>query len=107
MNRKTKEVVFEVLESNVEARSNDMELIYQTLKEMLDVNAGTPLLKILTLMKEQGISFESITKWRRKWLEEHPDIKESLEITPFRQEEAEKFIRENMNHIPEIDGYLA
>ena len=53
-------------------------------------------------MKVQGISFEAITRQRRKFLEENPQLKvDSVEKA--RRKEEEEYILEYSNHIPRIN----
>lgn len=102
MNRKTKDVVYEILENNEESRSDDLVLIYRVLQKQIGIRCDTPITEVFEYMKEAGISFESITRRRRKWLEEHPKIKQELAMTKIREREEEEYFMENINHIPYI-----
>lgn len=74
MNRKTKKIVYDILDTDEYARENDCYLILKVLQEMLPCNAGTAFGQVLQGMHYSGISFESITRHRRKWIELHPEI---------------------------------
>ena len=93
MNRNTKKVVYKILEKDELARKDDWYLVQQTLIEMLTCNQGTAFGQVLQGMKYKGISFESITRHRRKFLEKHPELKDS-EAEQLRREEEENYILE-------------
>jgi len=76
MNKGTKKVVYRILESDELARKDDWYLIQQVLVEMLPCNQGTAFGQVLQGMKYKGISFESITRHRRKFLEKNPELKD-------------------------------
>lgn len=75
MNLKLKSVVYEILEKDELARTSDLYLIQQVLINMLDCNQGTAMGKVLQGMKVKGISFEAITRHRRKFIERYPQYK--------------------------------
>ena len=93
MNKNTKKVVYKILKKDELARRDDWYLVQQTLIEMLPCNQGTAFGQVLQGMKYKGISFESITRHRRKFLEQHPELKDS-ETEQSRREEEENYILE-------------
>ncbi len=93
MNKNTKKVVYKILERDELARKDDWYLVQQTLIEMLPCNQGTAFGQVLQGMKYKGISFESITRHRRKFLEKYPELKDS-ETEQSRREEEENYILE-------------
>ncbi len=93
MNKNTKKVVYKILERDELARKDDWYLVQQTLIEMLPCNQGTAFGQVLQGMKYKGISFESITRHRRKFLEKHPELKDN-ETEQARREEEENYILE-------------
>lgn len=93
MNKNTKKVVYKILERDELARKDDWYLVQQTLIEMLLCNQGTAFGQVLQGMKYKGISFESITRHRRKFLEKHPELKDN-ETEQARREEEENYILE-------------
>lgn len=93
MNKNTKKVVYKILEKDELARKDDWYLVQQILIEMLPCNQGTAFGQVLQGMKYKGISFESITRHRRKFLEKHPELKDS-EVEQSRREEEENYILE-------------
>ena len=102
MNRNIKKTVYKILQEDSYAREDDWYLIQQVLMELLPCNSGTAFGQVLQGMKVQGISFEAITRQRRKFLEENPQLKvESVEN--IRRKEEEEYLLEYSNHIPRIN----
>lgn len=102
MNKNIKKTVYRILEKDKLAREDTTYLIQQTLIEMLPCNQGTAFGQVLQGMKYQGISFEAITRAKRKYLEEHPN-EISQETEQIRRQEEENYFMEYANHIPRID----
>lgn len=98
MNRNIKKTVYKILEQDKLAREDDWYLIQQTLIEMLPCNQGTAFGQVLQGMKINGISFEAITRQRRKFLEENPN-EISKETEQIRRQEEENYFMEYSNHI--------
>lgn len=95
MNRNIKKTVYKILEQDKLAREDDWYLIQQTVIQMLPCNTGTAFGQVLQGMKIQGISFEAITRQRRKFLEENPQLRvENVEKA--RREEEENYYLEYM-----------
>ena len=95
MNKNIKKTVYKILREDKLAREDDWYLIQQTLIELLPCNAGTAFGQVLQGMKVQGISFEAITRQRRKFFEENPQLKvENVEKA--RREEEQKYYLEYM-----------
>ncbi len=102
MNKNIKKTVYKILQEDSYAREDDWYLIQQTLMQMLPCNSGTAFGQVLQGMKVQGISFEAITRQRRKFLEENPQLRvENVEKA--RREEEENYYLEYSKHIPRID----
>ena len=95
MNRQTKMIVYNILENDKYAREDDNYLIFKTLNVMTGIDKSTAIINVLNNMKYKGISFESITRHRRRWLEEHPYIKEKLKATEKRKQEEENYYLEH------------
>lgn len=102
MNKGVKKVVYEILDNDEKARVDDYRLILKTAINMTGMSSKTNIITAFNMMKFKGISFESITRARRKWFEEHPKIKNNLQITKKREKEAENFWLEYSNHIPSL-----
>lgn len=102
MNKNIKKTVYKILEKDKLAREDDWYLIQQTLIQMLDCNQGTAFGQVLNGMKVQGISFEAITRQRRKFLEENPQYRVH-NVEKIRREEEENYYLEYSRHIPRVD----
>ena len=101
MNRNIKKTVYKILEQDKLTREDDWYLIQQTLIQMLPCNSGTAFGQVLQGMKVQGISFEAITRQRRKFLEENPQLRVQ-NVEKARREEEENYYLEYSRHIPRI-----
>ena len=101
MNRDIKPVVYSILEKDKLAREDTMYLIQQTIIKMLDVNQGTAFGIVIQGMKYKGISFEAITRAKRKFLEDHPELLED-EIEQIRRQEQQAYEYEYSRHVPNI-----
>ena len=95
MNRNIKKTVYKILQEDSYAREDDWYLIQQTLMQMLPCNSGTAFGQVLQGMKVQGISFEAITRQRRKFLEENPQLRVQ-NVEKARREEEENYYLEYM-----------
>lgn len=84
------------------SRENDGYLIRRVI-EILEPDLYKQNFKaIMDNLQFTGISFESITRARRKFFEENPQLKvEKTEIA--RREKEEEYYLEYANHIPRID----
>lgn len=102
MNKDIKKTVYKILDKDNLAREDTMHLIQETLVEMLPCKRETNFEKVIQEMKLKGISFEAITRAKRKFLEEHPELISKTE-EKIRNMEEECYIEEYSNHIPRID----
>lgn len=98
MNRNIKKTVYKILQEDSYAREDDWYLIQQVLMELLPCNSGTAFGQVLQGMKVKGISFEAITRQRRKFLEKNPQLKVE-DVEKARREEEEEYLLEYSNHI--------
>lgn len=74
MNKAIKNVVYTILEQDELAREDTWYLIEQTVMQMLPCNQGTAFGQVLQGMKYKGISFEAITRHKRKFLKKNPQL---------------------------------
>ena len=102
MNRNIKPIVYSILEKDKLAREDTLYLVQQTIMQMLDVNQGTAFGIVIQGMKYKGISFEAITRAKRKFLEEHPDLVDD-DTEQIRRQEQQEYEYEYSRHIPRID----
>lgn len=100
MNKKTREIVYGILDTDPYAREDDNYLIFRTLNEMAGIDKSTAIWNVLNKMRYQGISFESITRHRRKWAELHPEV--IIKAAEDRRREELEYYME-YSHVPRID----
>ena len=103
MNRNIKKTVYKILQEDQYAREDDNYLILLTLQKLLPCNKATAFITILQGMKYKGISFESITRCRRKFLEENPQLKEQIVENARRIEEENYIVEYGKNRRIDID----
>ena len=102
MNRNIKKTVYKILQEDSYAREDDNYLILRVVQELEPTIAGTAFSNVMQQLKFRGISFEGITRARRKFFEENPQLKvENVEKA--RREEEENYYLEYSKHIPRID----
>lgn len=94
MNKNIKKTVYKILKEDEYAREDDWYLIQQVVIALVPGNSGTAFGTILTEMKYEGISFEAITRARRKVREEFPELRAKKDIEKARREEEENYILE-------------
>lgn len=102
MNKNIKPVVYRILDEDKLAREDTWYLIQKTITSLLNVNQGTAFGIVIQGMKYKGISFEAITRAKRKWIEENLD-RISEEVEQIRREEEQEYILEYGKHIPTIN----
>lgn len=93
MNKGIKKVVYNILENDEYARENDIYLIMKVALEMTESRPSDTFVRVLSGLQVRGISFEAITRHRRKWIEKNPD-KNPKKIAEKRQKEEENYIVE-------------
>ena len=102
MNKKIKQVVYKILQEDELARKDDNYLIMKVVVEFEPQFAATAFINVMTNLKYKRISLESITRARRKFFEEYPQLKEQ-NVEKARRIEEENYIVEYANHIPRLD----
>ncbi len=101
MKRQIKNTVYKILKEDIYARQNDNYLIMKVVQELEPSLAGTSFVNVMQNLQFKGISLEGITRARRKFFEERPDLKiESTEKA--RRQEEENYFMEYSRHIPRI-----
>ena len=101
MNKRIKPVVYKILQEDKLAREDDNYLIVRVVQELEPELVGTAFINVMTKLKYRKISMESITRARRKFFEEHPQLKEQ-NVENARRKEEEKYFLEYSRHIPFI-----
>lgn len=94
--------VYEILENSERARCEDNYLIYKVVKKLVPTAQGLYFKLALKRLQETGLSFESITRHRRKFLELHPELKPK-QTTRIRKEEEKNYEKEYGRHLPRLD----
>lgn len=100
--REIKKTVYKILQKDKYARADDNYLILKVVQELEPSIAGTAFSNVMQQISFRGISFEGITRARRKFFEEYPQLKVE-DVEKIRREKEEKYILEYSNHIPRID----
>ena len=103
--REIRKTVYRILEEDEYARANDGYLIMRVVQELEPELAGTTFANVMRNMSFKGISFEGITRARRKFFEEYPELKVDKAEKARRIKEEEYFM-EYSNHIPRLDSNL-
>ena len=104
MNRKReiKKTVYKILQEDEYARGDDNYLILRVVQELEPSLAGSAFSSVMQNLSFKGISCESITRCRRDWGNDFPELKiEKAERARRRKEE--EYIEEYSKHIPRID----
>lgn len=99
---RVRDIVYKTLEEDTRAREDDNYLIYKTVKELFPRLTETYFKTALQTLTKVGISFESITRHRRKFLELHPELKPK-QTTKIRKEEEKNYEKEYGSHLPRLD----
>ena len=89
--RNIKKIVKEILEDDKLARIDDFYLILKVVQRLYPEDYAKPFYVVMTEAKYKGISFEGITRARRKVQEENPWLRDN-EVTEIRNAEQEEYI---------------
>lgn len=92
-----KKVVEEILQKDKLARKDDCYLILEVIRKMFPLEVGKTFASVMFNAKSKGISFESITRVRRKIQKKYPELKdkETAELRDAEQKEYIYFSRES------------
>ena len=102
MKRPIKKTVYKILKEDAYARTNDCYLIMKVVQELEPDLSGTSFVNVMQQITYRGISFEGITRARRKFFEENPELKNAKSELARREKEEEYYL-EYSNHIPHIN----
>lgn len=105
MNKGIKNIVYKILKEDELSREDDNYLIFKVVQELSPELAGMNFASVMFNLKFKRISMESITRCRRKFFKEYPELK-NKEAEEARRREEENYIIEYGNHIPDIGGNL-
>lgn len=94
--RNLEKVVEEILRNDELSRKDDCYLILEVIRKMYPFEVGKTFADVMFNAKSKGISFESITRARRKVQRKYPELKdeEVAEIRNAEQEEYREYAKE-------------
>ena len=92
MNKLIRKTVYKILDEDEKAREDDNYLIFKVVQELEPELAGTTFANVMFNLKYKNISFEGITRARRKWAEEHRDLLNANVEDARRKEEENYFV---------------
>lgn len=92
MNKLIRKTVYKILDEDEKAREDDNYLILKVVQELEPELAGTTFANVMFNLKYKNISFEGITRARRKWVEEHRDLLNANVENARRKEEENYFV---------------
>lgn len=102
MRRDVANKVREILQTEPYSRENDGYLIRRVIEELEPGLAKKDFKTVMYNLQYYGISMESITRARRKFFEENPELKVEKTEKARREKEQEYYL-EYSKHIPRID----
>ena len=102
MNKNIKETVYKILRENKNARYNDNILILKVVQEIEPSFTNCTFENVMQKIQAKGISFEGITRARRKFFEENPEYRDR-NIDQIRRKKEREYFEEYSKHIPRID----
>ena len=84
-------IIKKILEEDEMSRKDDNYLIFKVVQEIAPDMAGSTFANVMFSAQKRGLSFESITRARRKVQQEHPELsdKKTVEI---REEETQEYV---------------
>lgn len=85
-------IVEEILEREELARRDDCYLILQVISKLYPKEIGEKFATVMFGAKSKGISFESITRCRRKIQEKRPELKD-IETALARENKQKEYIK--------------
>ena len=92
MRKKIKQTVYEILLEDEYARENDNYLIMRVAQKLDPVLAGSKFMDI----RFSSLSMESITRARRQFFKEYPELKPK-KMTEIREKEEQEYVLEYGN----------
>lgn len=92
----------EILQTEPYSRENDGYLIRRVIEELEPTLYKNSFKTIMDNLQLVGISMESITRARRKFFEDNPELK-IKEAEKARREKEQEYYLEYSRHIPRID----
>ena len=86
--------VEEVLRNDELSRKDDCYLILEVIRRLYPFEVGKTFANVMFNAKNKGISFESITRARRKVQKKYPELKDD-EVSEIRDKEQQEYVEYN------------
>lgn len=95
--KKLEQIVEEILTNDELSRKDDCYLILKVISKLYPYEVGKQFETVMFNAKSKGISFESITRCRRKLQEKNPELKDEkiAEIRGKKQKEYIKYSKQS------------
>lgn len=101
MRKEVAKVARQILQDEPYFRENDGYLIRRVVETLEPNLYKKNFMEIMDNLQYYGISCESITRARRKFLEQHPELK-IKQVEEIRREKEQEYYEEYSRHIPQI-----
>lgn len=88
---KVEEVVEQILRQDKYSRNNDIYLILKYITKVYPYEVGKRFEEVMTNVSKKGLSFESITRARRKIQNKYPELKND-KVANFRDKKQKEYI---------------
>ncbi len=88
---KVEEVVEQILRQDKYSRNNDVYLILKYITKVYPYEVGKKFEEAMTNVSKKGLSFESITRARRKIQNKYPELKKD-KVANFRDKKQKEYI---------------
>ena len=88
---KIEEIVEQILRQDEYARNNDVYLILKYVSKVYPYEVGKRFDEVMNNVSKKGLSFESITRARRKLQNKYPELK-NKKIANYRNHKQKEFI---------------
>lgn len=88
---KVEEVVEQILRQDKYSRNNDIYLILKYITKVYPYEVGKRFEEAMTNVSKKGLSFESITRARRKIQNKYPELKND-KVANFRDKKQKEYI---------------
>ena len=89
--KKVEEVVEQILRQDKYSRNNDIYLILKYITKVYPYEVGKRFEEAMTNVSKKGLSFESITRARRKIQNKYPELKND-KVANFRDKKQKEYI---------------
>ena len=88
---KVEEIVEQILRQENYSRNNDVYLILKFITKVYPYEVGKKFEEVMSNVSKKGLSFESITRARRKLQNKYPELKDE-KVANFRDKKQKEYI---------------